>query len=139
MENIQVTFLFTTPRVQTRSPGLSWDLTEPGAPRKQRSDSLVKEAARSTYRAMAAPAALWRLESEAGAAIFRSWGRPQQLPLLIWSGKGLEERETWPKSRDSHSKGSLGQHSPCRPSHLGVSRNIQVRNRRPASRNQRKS
>ena len=89
MENIQVTFLFTTPRVQTRSPGLSWDLTEPGAPIKQTRDSLVKEAARSTYRAMAAPAALWRLESEAGAAIFRSWGRPQQLPLLIWSGKGF--------------------------------------------------
>lgn len=35
----------------------------------------------------------------ASPAIFRSWGRPQQLPLLIWLGKALEKGGTWPYSQ----------------------------------------
>lgn len=67
-----------------------------------------ERAAVNTHRAMAAPAARWRLESEAGAAIFRSWGRPQQLPLLIWSGKGVEAGEIWPNSQGSCTRRDCG-------------------------------
>lgn len=83
-------------------PGRTWS-----AQKMRGRESPAKRAAGNTHRAMAAPTAPWLLASEAGAAIFRSWGRPQQLPLLTWSGKGLEEGGTWPYSQGIHTRERL--------------------------------
>lgn len=108
-----------------------WELA--GAPRKCGTRNLRGKGRPETLTLpWRLPATRWHFDSEPGTAIFRSWGRPQQLPLLIWSGKALEEGGTWPpQPRDPHSVETLEERNPDSPSHLSVSRNVQIRNRRP--------
>lgn len=131
MENIEVTHCPSSPQsyrylgsVVPMVPRRTWSAQKMWDKKSPR-----KRAAGNTHRAMAAPAAGWHLESEARTAIFRSWGRPQQLPLLIWLGKGFRGKwETAPTVKGAAVGGdTVGEHNPCSPSALGVSRNVQIR------------
>lgn len=130
MENIEVTHCPSSPQsyrylgpVVPMVPRRTWS-----AQKMWDKKSPQQRAAGNTHRAMAAPAARWHLESEARTAIFRSLGRPQQLLLLIRSGEGFRGQwDTALPSRGPHSGETVGEHNPCSPLDLGVSRNVQIR------------
>lgn len=67
-----------------------------------------ERAAVNTHRAMAAPAARWRVESEAEVAIFRSWDVPSSCRSLYGPGKGLETGDVWPYSQESRTRRDRG-------------------------------